>query len=258
VTWIQEPEDPQVAKFQMLKHKEERGATCIADHEKTVLRLLSSNWEVDSIFATPRYLKKHWESIRLRLDDPTKIFCAEESVFAETIGYALHRGFLATAKHPGFESHWEGPSIACQGIVDAENLGAIVRTGVAFGIRSFVLDKETTYPFLRRTIRVSMGNIFQAKFCQVENLAEEIRRRKKEREALAIGLSLPDPKFLSLGWEGWKFPEKGLLVVGNEANGISEETKKALDGLLSIPMSEGVDSLNVSHALAACLGRGWH
>jgi tRNA G18 (ribose-2'-O)-methylase SpoU len=254
---IEDPKDFRISAYSQLKHKEEVHTHFVADHEKTVIRLLESNWKVESIFGTQAYLEKHRTKIQEKGIPEDKIFTAPESVFLETVGFSIHRGFLALGVVPENQEldQLTSPLVICSELADAENLGSILRTSAAFGIQSIVVDEKCTSPFLRRSVRVSMGNIFLQNIRKTMNLKDDLIKLKNKGVSL-IALSLPDLSLLSKSFilPEFTFPKDFAILLGNEANGLSPELKSICDFIVTIPMKGTVDSLNVSHSLASLLG----
>ncbi len=254
---IENPKDSRVSPFCLIKHKEDVSQYFLCDHEKTVVRLLESSWVVKSIFGTEHYLQKHSDKIKNKGVSEDQIFFAEESVFLETIGFSMHRGFIALGVIPENKSldDLKSPIVICSELADAENLGSILRTASAFGIKDILVDEKTTSPYLRRSVRVSMGNLFYQRIRRSESLLSDLKDLKQKGICL-VGLSLPDPRFTAKQktLPDFQFPEKFALLLGNEANGLADTIKSECDILVSIPMALEVDSLNVSHSLASLLG----
>ncbi|MCC5816044.1 MAG: RNA methyltransferase [Leptospira sp.] len=260
LTIINDPTDPRVGDYSLLKQKEIIREHFIADHEKTVIRMLESDIEVISLFCVEKYLDKHRSIIEDKLPVNVPIYSASEQVFQNTVGYAVHRGFLAIGRIP---PDWNFPGrspmiIATNEIADAENMGSIIRTATAFGIEQLITDSYSCSPFLRRSVRVSMGNIFYTKIRRSSQLADDLKQLKSEGYKV-IGLSLPlsDRLHQTTTLDKFPFPDKSLIVLGNEANGLHENIQEVCDRFLTIPMNPLVDSLNVSHSLAVVLGQSW-
>ncbi|WP_411821264.1 TrmH family RNA methyltransferase [Leptospira sp. 'Mane'] len=255
---IQDPSDPRISPYSLLKSKEEVSDFFIADNEKTVIRLLESDLEVISIFALERYIQKHISLLQSKKISSDNIYYAEKSVFEKTIGFSVHQGIMAVGKKPLpiLKENLELPIVVCNSIADAENFGSIIRTSAAFGIKSIIYDVQSCSPYLRRSVRVSMGNGFRIRFFQSTSLYDLMNEYRKQNIPI-IGLALPnirdnkDPSVSEI--HRFSFPAKYMLVLGNEADGINAEIKNICDHLVYIPMSEGIDSLNVSHSLAVAL-----
>lgn len=256
---IQNPEDERVSEYSLLKSKEPKSNRFIADHEKTAVRLLSSDLEVESVLCTEKYYHKHKDLIESKVTDPNKRFIAEPSIFERTIGFSVHQGFMAIGKQLWTPiEKLSFPAIALNGIVDSENIGSIFRTAVAFGIQSILVDERSANPYLRRSVRVSMGAILKTKIFRVEDLPTWIQSFVyQSHEIQLISLSLPkdNPSLLEKTKSVYEIPKDNqfLLVVGNENDGIQDKILELSSILAYIPMKNSIDSLNVSHALAVAL-----
>ncbi len=254
---ITSPFDPRVSDYSLLKSKEENPKIFIADHEKSVIRLLNSNLEVKSIYSTSKYINKHSELIYKKLES-NKIYHSDINVFEKTIGFSVHQGMMAVGFTPLMNNYTilNSPIVLCNSLVDSQNLGSIIRTCGAFGITSIIIDEKCVSPYLRRSIRVSMGNLFFMNFLRSIHILPDLKKYK-DLGFKILGLSLPSNnhenqnKFCKIG--EFEFPEKYILILGNESKGIDEEVKKECDHFIYIPMYSGVDSLNVSHSLAVAL-----
>jgi tRNA G18 (ribose-2'-O)-methylase SpoU len=249
------PFDQRVSDYRLLKSKEEDPNIFIADHEKTVIRLLKSNITIKSVYSTIKYINKYIDLINEKINN-NQLFYSDIKIFEETIGFSVHQGMMAVGMTPSMrEPHSiNNPIILCNSLVDTQNMGSIIRTSGAFGINSIVLDEKCVSPFLRRSIRVSMGNIFDINFYRSKRIIDDLRKWKIQNFKI-LALSLPFNsslnKFNKIG--DFNFPEKFILILGNEGYGIDEEIKKECDEFIYIPMYSGVDSLNVSHSLAVAL-----
>ncbi|MFN3781936.1 MAG: TrmH family RNA methyltransferase, partial [Candidatus Kapaibacteriota bacterium] len=139
--------------------------------------------------------------------------------------------------------------VALNKINNSENVGQIVRICRAFGFDSLLVDERTTSPFLRRAVRVSMGNVFYLKVRRANNFFDELNWLKQNGykiiscEVTSNSLSIFD----------FYFPDKFVLVFGNEDAGISSEVLKVSDSIIEIPIERDVDSLNVAVATAITL-----
>ena len=252
---IIDSEDLRVKDYSLLKAKQENNNYFVSDHEKTVLRLLHSNLKIKSIFGTPKYITKHISLIHSKLKDDS-IFVASEKMFESTIGFRVHQGFMAVGYTPNLNNKLPPSNqiLLCNSLVDSENMGSILRTVASFGLSSVLLDEKCIHPYLRRSIRVSMGNIFSLSIQKSLGIQKDIQLYKDHGFKI-ICLSLPKKEEAnhSIKIGEFTFPEKFILILGNESFGISEELKKVSDFFVYIPMYDGVDSLNVSHSLAVCL-----
>ncbi|XDD48598.1 TrmH family RNA methyltransferase (plasmid) [Leptospira sp. WS39.C2] len=254
---IQSPLDSRLTDYHLLKSKESDSEYFIADHERTAVRLLNSDIEVKSVFCTEKYWEKHKSIIESKLKDQNHCYVADKSVFEETIGFHVHQGFMAIGKQRWSKNlNFEHPILVINSIMDSENIGSILRTAAAFGIRTIIIDSKSASPYLRRSVRVSMGAIFHLNLVNTTDLVGQIKKLKGSGSSI-ISLSLPKETNSLSGKlktiREIENPKNIVLIIGNEANGIEEEILHLSDILCYIPMKNQIDSLNVSHALAVAL-----
>ncbi len=140
-----------------------------------------------------------------------------------------------------------------EGIVDSTNLGAIFRSAAALGIDAVLLSPDCCDPLCRRSLRVSMGTVLLIPWARIgpERGAwphpgmDRLRSAGFLTAAMALREDAVSPDVLRA-----RNPEKIALILGNEGNGLKEETIASADAVVRIPMSHGVDSLNVGAAAA--------
>ncbi|MBM9590573.1 RNA methyltransferase [Leptospira sp. 201903075] len=254
---ILSPHDSRLTAYQLLKAKEDPTDTFIADHEKTAVRLLHSHLKVESVFCMPKYWEKHKDLIQSRLPDTNQCFVAEKSVFEDTIGFSVHQGFMAVGlQRWNAITEATAPMLFVNAIVDSENIGSILRTAAAFGIQSILFDSKSASPYLRRSVRVSMGSLFQIQLVRIPNLTETLRSlQNTDHKILSLSLPREGENLLSKTKSVYEIGKqsKFVLVVGNEAEGVEPDVLNLSDSLVYIPMKNQIDSLNVSHALAVAL-----
>ena len=228
----------------------------IAESEKVIGYALDAGCVPASLLMD----RKHLRSAASLLDrcGDVPIFTAPEEVLASLTGYALTRGMLCAMARPAPadpESVLRGVTRAAvlEGITDTTNLGAIFRSAAALGCGAVVLSPTCADPLTRRACRVSMGTVFQVPWCRIGESAADwpekglcfLRSLGFRTAALALredAVSLRDPRL--------RQEEKLCLLLGTEGDGLQPETIQACDWCVRIPMSNGVDSLNVAAAAA--------
>ena len=184
-------------------------------------------------------------------------YLAPREVLAQLTGFYLTRGMLCAMVRPPLPD----PAALCAGarriavleeVVNPTNVGAIFRSAAALGIDAVLLSAGCSDPLYRRAIRVSMGTVFQIPWAFVDkelSWPEEGLKKLKmlgfRTAALALSddsVSIDDPKLMS--------EEKLALILGTEGDGLASSTIADCDYTVRIPMSHGVDSLNVAAASA--------
>ncbi len=211
------------------------------------------------------------------------IYVGSPELLSQITGYSLLRGVSCEFRRPALRSAQEvcgtapSPSGACKtapsareatktapsaaqagktapsasriavtvGVVDAANIGAIFRSAAALGIDAILLSPDCCDPLNRRTVRTSMGTVFQIPWAWLEgpDTVEELHRLGFKTAAMALrdGALAPDSPQL-------RDVEKLAIILGNEGNGLPQALIDASDYVVCIPMSHGVDSLNVAIA----------
>ena len=168
-----------------------------------------------------------------------EVFVLADDVYDSVSDPVSPRGITAVIKRPEPESIKGDVVLVLDGVSDAGNLGAIVRTAVAAGITDVITVHSCADPFSPKAVRASMGGIFKI------NLTSDPERIKDV-------LNGYDFAILDMGGENiFRFERKNktVLVVGNEAHGVSEEMRRLSDITLAIPMvKDGVESLNAAVA----------
>lgn len=184
------------------------------------------------------------------------VYTGAREVLAGLTGYALTRGILCAMGRPAqpeVETICAGARriAVLEGIVDATNIGAIFRSAAALYTDAVLLTPTCCDPLNRRAARVSMGTVFQIPWAYIGQSPAQWPRPGLERlrtlgfktAALALrddALSIEDPRLA--------VEEKLALVLGAEGDGLAPDTIAACDYSVRIPMSHGVDSLNVAAA----------
>ncbi len=255
-----------------LEHRQQ--GIFVAESERVVRRLLASHFTVVSLVMP----EKHLEAFRAQIEarpEPITVYLAEKKLLETLTGYSVFQGVFAVGKIPRLPSLEEiflkSPVpklfVAVHEMSNAENLGALVRNCVAFGVHGLIVGETSSSPYLRRAVRNSMGAIFELPIFEIEtvrNADPNLRRDDPARQ-----LTLPqvlrdlrkrgvrciaahphtDKKVLSQA----DFTKDCCIVFGNEGDGISKEVLEACDEAVAIPMPPTVDSLNVGAAAAVFL-----
>jgi len=247
---IDDIEDPRIAHYATLKGIRQSSfddRLVVAESEKVVQSLLKSPLEVVSMLALPQY----YEAFGKLAENIPQKYIATEELMADIVGYRLHQGVMAAALPPQSTplDAMEGPVVVLNGLCNAENVGAIMRNALAFGVNNILVDSATSPPFLRRSVRVSMGAVFSMNVHTTENLGGALKVLK-ERGYTIVGADLTEP-VIDAGQ--YRFPEKYALVIGTEGHGLQEDVVEACDLCVRVPISSQVDSLNAAAATAVLL-----
>jgi tRNA G18 (ribose-2'-O)-methylase SpoU len=246
--------------YRTLRRHEEHHAQGIfvAEGEKVVRRLLESDLAVESVLLTPAWLARLRPALEQRGAPGPQVFLAEQKVVETIVGFRLHQGVMAIGRAP--PSRALGATlaslsrpwflVALDGLSGPENVGIIVRNCVAFGVQALIVGETSSSPYLRRSVRNSMGTIFRLPIVAVASLAitlGELGARDGVR-TLAADAHTSETTLMQAELRG-----DICLVFGSEANGLAPSTLAACRERITIPMTPGTDSLNVSNASAVFL-----
>ncbi len=180
-------------------------------------------------------------------DIPGTIYLADNKFISEHVGYKFHQGVFAIASHPGYKSleSISGETLILNNLDNAENVGAIIRSATGLGFKNILMDMRSCSPFLKRSIRVSMGNVFFANLFREESLIDSFEvMKKKGYQILSAANEAGAVDYRSIK----KVDGNIAVVIGNEGNGIEENIKKASTGLIKIPVLENVEHINAAAA----------
>ncbi len=229
----------------------------IAESPKVIARALDAGCVPVSLLMERRHITGDAASILVRCGD-VPVFTAEREVLAQLTGFALTRGVLCAMRRPklpAVEALCAGAHrvAVLEGIVDPTNVGAIFRSAAALHMDAVLVTPTCCDPLYRRAARVSMGTIFQVPWTRIGERAADwphpgLERLKKlgfQTAAMALSdraVSIEDPVLQEA--------DKLAIVLGTEGDGLAEETIARCDHTVCIPMSHGVDSLNVAAASA--------
>ncbi|MGD1089658.1 MAG: RNA methyltransferase [Verrucomicrobiota bacterium] len=249
---------PELAPYRTMRRSAEHEAQGIfvAEGEKVVRRLLESHFEVASVLLPEKHLDGFRPLLEARPEKLT-VYLAEKKLLEALIGFSFYQGVLAVGKIPPpvplddilAKSPKPQLLVAVDALTNAENLGALVRNCVAFGVQALIIGETSSSPFLRRAVRNSMGAILQLPVVQSPNLAQTLRDLRARGIRCIAAHPHTDKKILSQA----DFSGDCCLVFGSEGQGISAPVLEACDETVAIPMSPVVDSLNVGAAAAVFL-----
>lgn len=245
------------------RHEPEKGIF-IAESPKVIERALDAGCVPLSFLVERRHIETQAAQILKRCEG-IPVYTAEFDVLTRLTGFKLTRGMLCAMRRPKLPRPEEVLKNAkrvavLENIVNPTNVGAVFRSAAALFMDAVLLTPDCSNPLYRRAIRVSMGTVFQVPWTFLEgNFAwprpgiERLRGLGFSTAAMALrenSVSINDPKLLA--------EEKLAIVLGTEGDGLAPDTIADCDYTVRIPMSHGVDSLNVAAASAVAfwqLGR---
>ena len=238
------------------RHEPEKGLF-IAESPKVIERALDAGCIPVSLLLERKHITGQAQHIVARCQD-IPVYTAEFDMLTQLTGFNLTRGALCAMRRPPLPTVEEVCSGArriaiLENVVNPTNVGAIFRSAAALNMDAVLLTPACSNPLYRRAIRVSMGTVFQIPWTflgtndtEWPKPAMDILKRMGFRTA-AMALSdhavnIDDPQLMS--------EEKLAIILGTEGDGLASSTIADCDYTVCIPMSHGVDSLNVAAASA--------
>jgi tRNA G18 (ribose-2'-O)-methylase SpoU len=222
----------------------------IAESPKVIDVALRAGYEPISLLCERRHISGDAADIIARCGD-IPVYTGERETLARLTGYTLTRGVLCAMRRRAFPSVEEvcrdaHRVVLIDSVTDTTNIGAIFRSAAALGIDAVLLTPSTCDPLNRRAVRVSMGSVFLVPWTwlPVDSLAP-----LKELGFTTVAMALCNDSVSIESPELRKIPRMAI-VMGTEGDGLSRSRIDETDITVKIPMSHGVDSLNVAAASA--------
>ena len=254
-----------LSEGQLLNRHEPEKGLFIAESPKVIERALDAGCAPVSLLIEKKHIDGQAKDIVARCEN-VPVYTAEFDILTKLTGFKLTRGALCAMRRPQL------PSIenVCSGarciailenVMNPTNVGAIFRSAAALNIDAILLTPACSNPLYRRAIRVSMGTVFQIPWTFIGDTMDQwpypglslIKNLGFKTAAMALSddsVSIDDPELMA--------EEKLAIILGTEGEGLASCTIADCDYTVKIPMSHGVDSLNVAAASAVAfwqLGR---
>ena len=238
----------------------------IAESPEVIRVAMDAGIQPVSLLTDERLINSAVENIIERLDENTPIYSATRDVLTGLTGFALTRGALCAMRRPVMRSVEDVLANAkrvaiLEEVADSTNIGALFRSAAALNIDAVLITPTCCDPLCRRAVRVSMGTVFQVPWTKIgENHKDWVENGIPKLKSLGfktVAMALTDNS-VSIDDEQLCAEEKLAIILGTEGTGLKKETIAACDYTAKIPMSHGVDSLNVACAGAVAfwqLGR---
>ena len=239
-----------LTEVQLLNRREPDKGIFIAESPKVIERALNAGCVPISFLMETRHVENQAKELIARCGD-IPVFTAELDVLTQLTGFKLTRGMLCAMYRPKLPTVEDICKNArrvavLEDVMNPTNVGAIFRSAAALGIDAVVLTSASSDPLYRRSIRVSMGTVFQVPWTYLgEDGIRDLRRLGFKTAAMALksdSLPIYDPRLKEI--------DKLAIVLGTEGDGLAAGTIADCDYTVLIPMSHGVDSLNVAAASA--------
>lgn len=233
---------------QLLHYYEPAAGLFIAESPKVIERALNAGYIPFSLLLEEKHIEGEAKDIIARCGD-IPVFTASLDVLTKLTGFQLTRGALCTMhrhKLPSVKEICSGARriAVLEDVVNPTNIGAIFRSAAALNMDAVLLTHGCSNPLYRRASRVSMGTVFQIPWTYIDDIAT-LKTLGFKTAAMALSdnsVRIDDPPLQK--------EEKLAIVLGTEGDGLAETTIANCDYTVKIPMTHGVDSLNVAAASA--------
>jgi len=241
----------------LLRYYEPNPGLFIAESPKVIERALNAGYEPLSLLLEPKHIEGEAKEILERCPD-IPVYTAELDVLTKLTGFQLTRGALCAMKRKVLPSVEEVCKHArriavLENVVNPTNVGAIFRSAAALNMDAVLLTPACSNPLYRRASRVSMGTVFQVPWTYIgtkdiswpEGGLTQLHNLGYKTAAMALddnSVSIDDPDLMQ--------EEKLAIILGTEGDGLAASTIADCDYTVKIPMTHGVDSLNVAAASA--------
>lgn len=236
---------------QLVNRADPANALFICESPVVIERALDAGCVPVSLLMETKHLTGKGTAVIARCGD-VPVYHAELSVLTQLTGFHLTRGMLCAMRRPPLPTAEalcrNARRVAVlENVMNPTNLGAIFRSAAALGVDAVLLTSAGSDPLYRRAVRVSMGTVFQVPWAYLPegDWQQTLHALGFQTAAMALSddsLSIADPRLRGI--------ERLAVVLGTEGDGLAEATIAACDYTVKIPMTHGVDSLNVAAASA--------
>lgn len=285
--YLESAHDPRVSDYTQLtdvhlrKVREPAEGMYIAESSRVLRRALAAGHRPRSFFLAEKWLADLADIFEQYPDVPA--YVGSSALLEEITGFHLHRGAMAAMHRPApvplhellagarraavLEDIVDRTNVGCrkipdenprrqersriailENLTDHTNVGAVFRSAAAIGVDAVLVTPQCADPLYRRSIRVSMGTVFQVPWTRVDPWPASIEQLK-EAGYFVAGMSLGE-RAITLDELVAQDHQNLVLVFGTEGDGLKPETDQLLDARVTIPMMNGVDSLNVAASSA--------
>ena len=246
-----------LTEAQLLNREEPAKGLFIAESPKVIERALDAGCQPVSLLMERKHIDSQAKDVIARCGD-IPVYTSSLEILTKLTGFQLTRGVLCAMRRPQLPSVEEAVRdarriVILENVMNPTNVGAIFRSAAALGMDAVLLTPGCSNPLYRRAARVSMGTVFQIPWTYIgEETADwpdagmaRLHALGFKTAAMALSddsVSIDDPALMA--------EEKLAIILGTEGDGLADAAIDGCDYTVKIPMSHGVDSLNVAAASA--------
>jgi tRNA G18 (ribose-2'-O)-methylase SpoU len=253
---IDDPDDPRLSDYanltdvELRRRREPAEGLFIAEGEKVIRRAVQTGYEPRSLMLSAKWV----DAMRDVIDAlPAPVYVVGFELAEQVTGYHVHRGALASMHRKPLPDA-AGLLAAARRVAvletvnDHTNVGAVFRSAAALGMDAVLLSPDCADPLYRRSVKVSMGAVFNVPYARLTSWPQDLETVRDAGFTL-VALT-PDPAAVPITEAAPQRLLRVALLLGTEGAGLSARALRAADRWVRIPMSNGVDSLNVGAAAA--------
>lgn len=238
----------QLSEVQLRRYYEPDAGIFIAESPKVIVRAMDAGYKPISLLVENKHITGEAKELIARCEG-VPIYTAGMQILTKLTGFQLTRGALCAMRRCALPSVSEVCAGArriavLENVVNPTNVGAIFRSAAALHMDAVLLTPACSDPLYRRAARVSMGTVFQVPWTYLDDVSI-LKKLGFKTAAMALSeqaVSVDDPNLMA--------EEKLAIILGTEGDGLAPQTIAECDYTVCIPMSHGVDSLNVAAASA--------
>ncbi len=199
----------------------------------------------DKLIISKNAGEKYAEKLEKFFENADEIFEIPDGLFAKISDTSSPQGIIAVVKTPSLSPNISnnGRYIALENLNDPSNLGAISRTAEALGVSGIILSSDSVDPYSPKSLRASMGTLLRMPVIVLDDFIGDLKATKLKLYACVV-----DGDARSIN--DVTFNDGCALLIGNEANGLTADTKQKVDERITIPMTGKAESLNAATAAA--------
>ncbi|MGZ3098123.1 TrmH family RNA methyltransferase [Streptomyces sp. H72] len=253
---IDDPDDPRLHDYtnltdvELRRRREPAEGLFIAEGAKVVRRAGEAGYAMRSMLLSAKWV----DTMRDIIDEaPAPVYVVDPALAEQVTGYHVHRGALASMQRKPLPTASDLLTatrrvVVMESVNDHTNIGAIFRSAAALGLDAVLLSPDCADPLYRRSVKVSMGAVFSVPYARLDTWPTGLEAVREAGFAL-LALT-PDARAKALDEVAPHRMDRVALMLGAEGDGLSRRALAASDEWVRIPMSHGVDSLNVGAAAA--------
>ena len=235
-----------VSSLQTSAKKRRENSLFVLEGLRICLDAMENSIRFDKLIISDTAIKKYSDTVNSFALNSDECFVIPDSLFRKISDTKSPQGIIAVCKicdRKSSEINPRGRYVALENVADPANLGAVSRTAEALGADGLILSADGCDPYSPKALRASMGTLLRVPVFIFNDLAGELKKSGLKSFACVVDKNAESIKEQS-------FNDGSVVIIGNEANGITDETKAAADRLVTIPMSGRAESLNAAAAAA--------